>query len=274
MGQKNSFFYVYIVVIIIIVITYSLLNIDDVEYINFKDNYYYSKFIDNNLIRKLLNNNLLDKEVNKKNKILIITYDNRHDQEYIKIHNNNIKLYIQKWNYEYKFYNTCNKNNYWCKIHMVLDALKTNEYDYVMWLDSDTVIKNFDIDIGKILNKFSSDIFIGSDNNPKFYLTNAGVFIIKNTKIGINFLNHCINYIPTACFKKDGSLHGSWAGVCYEQGIMNLLIADKYYNYTTILSNEVIFNYNVCSNEVFIMHLYASSPDYRKKCFINGNFYY
>ena len=39
---------------------------------------------------------------------------------------------------------------------------------------------------------------------------------------------------------------------------MNILIHDKYSKNTTILTNDIIFNYNVCSDEVFIMHLYAS----------------
>jgi hypothetical protein len=138
-------------------------------------------------------------------------------------------------------------------------------------MDSDTIIKNFNIDIGKILNKYSSDIFIGSDNNTLFDITNAGVFIIKNSDIGINFLYDCIDYVSDKCLNNDGTLKGMWAASCYEQGVMNLLIVDKYYNYTTILTNDLIFNYNVCSDEVFIMHLYASSSNYRVRCFHSNN---
>jgi hypothetical protein len=148
-----------------------------------------------------------------------------------------------------------------------LDALKTNNYDYVVWLDSDTVIKNFNIDIGDIFNMFSSDIFVGSDNNLKYGLINAGVFAISNSDIGKNFLSECIQYINQDCFNSDGTLKGKWAGTCYEQGIMNILIHDKYYLYTTVLSNKIIFNYNVCSSNVFIMHLYASTPESRVSCF-------
>ena len=56
-------------------------------------------------------------------------------------------------------------------------------------------------------------------------------FIIKNTKIGINFLEDCIKEINYKCINKtDGSLKGNWAASCYEQGIMNILI-DKISNY-------------------------------------------
>jgi len=228
---------------------------------------YYNKFYKSKKMESLINNNKIELSNNKKNKILFITYDNRDNQDYVLIHNSNINEYVKKFNYEYKYYNYCDKNVYWCKIHFVLDALKTNNYDYVVWLDSDTIIKNFKIDIGEIFNMFSSDIFVGLDNNLKYGLINAGVFAVSNSDIGKNFLSECIEYINKDCFNNDGTLKGRWAGSCYEQGIMNILIHDKYYLYTTVLTNKVIFNYNVCSNDVFIMHLYASSPNSRVSCF-------
>ena len=261
----------YILIFIILLLLLNLILLNDEHYVLINDLNYFEKFSEKNVLTTLINNNLIEKPLNKKNKILFITYDNRKKEDYIKIHNHNITAYTKKWGYEYKFYNNCNENVYWCKIYMVLDALNKNIYDYVVWMDSDTVIKNFDIDIGNVLNRFSSDIFIGSDNNPKYDITNSGVFIVKNSTTGINFLNDCINEVSNKCINNDGSLKGMWAASCYEQGIINLVIADKYQQYTTILTNKFIFNYNKCSNDVFIMHLYASSPSYRKKCFISNN---
>lgn len=240
-------------------------------------------------VMQITYNNLLKREVRKKaaklcvENIQIHTYHSLavkfydpsaytdEDKEYVQIHNNNIKKYVQKYDYEYKYYYTCNENVYWCKIYMVLNALKTNLYDYVIWMDSDTIIKNSNIDIGKILCMFSSDIFIGSDNNFIYGLINSGVFIIKNSTIGVSFLNDCVNYLDSDCINTDGTLKGRWAGSCYEQGVMNILINDKYYNYTTVLNNKIIFNYNFCSDDVFIMHLYASSPSLRAICFKSNN---
>ena len=246
---------------------------------NYNDNYfvlqndknYYIKFSRKQIISKLINNNRLKNPIKKKNNILFITYDNRNNEEYVLIHNDNISKYAEKYDYEYMYYNKCNDNVYWCKMFMVLDALKKNKYDYVMWLDSDTIIKDFSVDIGDIFNKFSSDIFIGSDNNLSLDITNAGVFAVKNSPIGIKFLTECIEYVSDKCIRKDGSLRGIWAGTCYEQGVINILIAEKYQENTTILTNDIIFNYNVCSDDVFIMHLYASSPHYRVRCFNSKN---
>ena len=231
------------------------------------DKKYFEKMYQSKKINELVNNNMLKNPIKRKNKILFITYDNRYQLKYVSIHNDNLNKYVKKYNYEYIFYKTCNKNVYWCKIYFVLDVLKTNNYDYVVWLDSDTIIKKFDIDFGDILNMFSSDIFVGSDNNSTYNLINSGVFAIKNSIIGLNFLNDCINNINSDCMNFDGTLKGKWAASCYEQGVMNILIIDKYFNNTTILTNSIIFNYNVCSNDVFIMHLYASSSNNRINCF-------
>lgn len=265
-----------ILILIKIMIEYHIEeNYEDVKNTNlqikYDDENYNKKFYKSKKIDSLINNNLLSSINNKKNKILFITYDNRENLEYVKIHNSNIEKYVKKFGYDYKYYNHCDKNTYWCKIHLVLDALGTNNYNYVVWIDSDTVIKNFDIDIGDVFNMFSSDIFIGLDNNTNYGLINAGVFAIANTEIGQNFLLDCIQTVNKDCFNNNGTLKGKWACTCYEQGIMNILIHDKYYTNTTVLTNKVIFNYNVCQNDVFIMHLYASSPDLRVSCFKPNN---
>jgi hypothetical protein len=267
------------IILIKLIVEYNIDTFDNTSGINKKANLkillddleYYKKFNKSKKIDSLINVNKLKSSEKKKNRILFVTFDNRKNQEYVKIHNSNIEEYVNKFGYEYKFYTTCDKNVYWCKIHFVLEALETNQYDYVVWLDSDTVIKKFDIDIGDIFNMFSSDIFVGSDNHTRYGIINAGVFAIANTEIGTGFLYECINYINTDCFNADGTLKGRWAGTCYEQGVMNILIHDKYYPNTTVLTNRVIFNYNVCSDDVFIMHLYGSTPESRIKCFQSKN---
>ena len=235
--------------------------------INYNDVNYIKTFLNNNLFNKLVNNNLKNNIINKKYNILITTFDNRIKEKYIKIHNININNYVKKWNYKYKFTQKCNYNPYWCKIYNVLEELNTNLYDYVMWMDSDTFINNNNIDIGNIINKYTSDILIASDNHSKYNIINSGVFIIKNSVIGKQFLSDCIDNIQIRCHNKNGSLKGRWAASCYEQGVMNLLIKNKYYEYTTILSNNIILNYYLCNKDVFIMHLYANTSLDRYKCF-------
>lgn len=258
----------YIVLIILVIII--IYQMTDNSVSKYSDKKYFEKFR-NKIISKLRLNNKLKEPIKKDNKILIITYDNRPNLPYIKLHNDNLTEYCKKWNFTYKYYDSCEYNTYWCKIFMLLEELKNNDYDYVMWMDSDTYIFNQNISLSDIFNSYNSDIFIGSDNNPNYDLTNAGVFAIKNSEIGKNFLTDCINSFNIKCKKPNGELKGTWAATCYEQGIMNILIADKYNKNTTVLTNDLIFNYNRCNNNVFIMHLYASDNSYREKCFNSKN---
>ena len=259
----------FIVIILLLILAFILIKYNnDKAYIYFNDIEYYTQLILNRN-SKLLNNNLIN-NTNKNNRILIITFDNRPNIEYIKLHNKNLQDYCNKWGYEYQYYNTCEYNVYWCKIYLVLQLLNTNKYDYIMWLDSDTIIKNPNIELNSIINNYHSDIFIGHDKNNYLTILNAGVFIIKNSDIGKTFLKDCIkSFNKKKCLETNlGKLNGMWAGICYEQGIMNLLIINKYYNHTTLLPDYLINNSYECKNEVFIMHLYGATEQERKNCFI------
>lgn len=247
------------------------LEVDDFDkFVYENDIQYFKKFKNNNTMKQLLNNNMLGIKTAKKNRILFVTYENR-DNEYTKLHDASMEAYCKKWGYSYKRVrqNKYDVNVYWVKLFLVQEELYSGKYDYVLWLDSDTVIKQMDIDIGDIFNSYSSDIFVGSDNNPKYDLINSGVFAIKNSVEGLNFLQDCIDKMTNKCFGPNGKAKGMWAASCYEQGVMNMVIADKYSKQTTVLPNKYIFNFNQCSNEVFIMHLYASSTADRVACFRN-----
>ena len=217
--------------------------------------------------KKKINDNFTINNVKKINdnnnniKIIILSFDNRTNIDYIEDHNQNIKKYCQKWkNIEYKFTNFTNKNVYWNKIYLVLEKILTNNYDYVMWMDTDAMIVNQDIDIRNILLLFNSDIFLSHDNDyfKCENILNAGVFIIKNSSIGINLLKDAISYFENSkCLNDDNTLKGLYAARCYEQGTINDLIYSKYYKYTTILSTNIIFNTHYCNEESFILHNYG-----------------
>lgn len=262
----------YIVILfIIIAFILTLINVKDIEFY-YQDIKYATKVQWHKLFNSLSNNNLLDKPTEKTNKIAFVTFENRKEDEYINIHNSNIKAYCEKWNYDYLFYDTCIHNVYWCKMHFVLDALKSGKYDYVVWLDSDTIIKNKNISMDLIVNKYSSDIFVSTDGGLAAFC--AGVFIIKNSPIGISFIEDCINSQSNSCtIESENKLRGLWAGMCYEQGVMNMLIFNKYFKYTTCLPSHIIHNgyitdkNKMCDIDTFILHLYISNNDLRAKCF-------
>jgi len=240
---------------------------------------YYTKILGEGKMTTLIENNKLENPINKKNKILIITFDNRPNEKYVELHNKNLEEYAKKWDLEYKFITECNHNIYWCKMYMVYEQLLTNKYDYVMWLDSDTIIKKMDINLNDIVNKYSSDIYVGLDREDVLFgmdfmdlaeAINAGIFIIKNSEIGKSFMKSCINYYEKhydQCYVDDIKLNGLWAGPCYEQGQMNIQIVNNFSKYTTILPRLIFYNDGKCNNKSFINHVYGQTADYREKCF-------
>lgn len=264
--------YYSIIIIIIFLIFASLITIVNMEdYEFYRDDFMY--FIKSEWKHNyLLNNNLLDKPIQKDNRFAIITFENRKDK-YTELHNKNIQNYCDKWNYKYFFYDKCEDNVYWCKMYMVLNALKSGDYDYVMWMDSDSVIKNNNISLNSIVNKYSSDIFVTYDN--KYSVFNAGIFIIKNSPIGISYMEDCIKNNRNSCLIPNSiQLRGQWTGLCYEQGVMNKIIFNKYAKYSTGLPNYVVYNMDIddtmktCNSDTFILHLYGSSDELRTKCFL------
>ena len=255
-----------ILIIIFIFLIVFLINKD--KEIDENDKKYFETFKKGNkFFSKLINNNILEEPKTVKNKFLFLSFDNRTNISYITKHNENVNNYVKQYGYEYKFLTKCFYNVYWCKILLVLEELKTNKYDYVVWLDTDTAIQNINIDINDIVNKFDSDIFVGNDNTLTTDTINSGIFIIKNSANGINFLQDCINNVKKKCFKQNNTLFGKWAGYCYEQGQMNLMIAMKYSKNTTVLPNNILFSYHICSNDTFIMHFYNTKNKNRDSCF-------
>lgn len=239
---------------------------DDINLLKLYQKIKLSDLLNNN---KNINNPEVSEEARKNNKykIAFLTYEDR-NEEYIKMHNSNVKLYCDKWGYEY-IHVSQNKKNispYWYKIFLIKDLLE-KDYDYVFWLDSDTAIMNFNVDLGDdILNNYDSDIFVGSDN-IKYDIVNAGLFIIRNSEIGKEFINDWIAEYKQYCEKGNGELRGRWAMSCYEQGHLNKLIYEKYSKYTSFLDRSIFQNNNNCFEDVFVMHHYGGDKIKRAKCF-------
>ncbi len=186
----------------------------------------------------------------KKLKIIIITAENRNDP-YIGYHDSNFAKYARTNGYYYSRTNNCSisvATTYWCKIHKVKELLEdTNDYDYIMWADSDTIITS-DTPLESYLSKFGNkDIIIGVDcktSCKKNHEINAGVFMVRKNQTGIDFINDCIKTLNDRPYCiKNGKEQGEWAGECYEQGIMNELVFGRYHKYSYVdYKSELIYS--------------------------------
>lgn len=256
---------IFIIIVIVFILLWVVIN-----YIIF---FVTSEFCsDNNLSIFNIKNLVTDNNNKLSNlKIAIITIENR-ESEYLKIHNKSISKYCKKFGYDYIFKTTYDSDLpvYWHKLLIVKDHLK--DYDYILWLDSDTIICNYDIQL-ELLIKNNKDIYIGYDYPillQKVYC--AGVFMLKNSDTSINFLNDCLNdYLGNNFCKENGKpvLKGKWAGQCYEQGIMNKMIKNKYEKETLIISDKIFRNciFPLKVTDYFILHLYCKDKPQVSKHF-------
>jgi len=80
-----------------------------------------------------------------------------------------------------------NRSLHWCKIKIVKELLDNNDFDYVLFLDADAIISDFNQNIEDFIDDNYNIIFaedVGSHSSM-----NTGVFLIKNNEWSKNFLN-------------------------------------------------------------------------------------
>jgi len=217
----------------------------------------------------------------KKRKIAFLTTEDR-DFDYIQLHDRSFEEYSKNNGYSYIRLNNCEKSvatTYWCKIYKVKELLFSNKYDYVVWIDSDTIVSNKDVSIDHLISKYGEkDIIIGNykifGNIIGINLYCAGVFLIKNSEVGKKFINDCIEYLEdhTKCIVNSKE-QGFWAGVCYEEGAMNILLKGKYKNYVYV-DNKYDIIYTPIGSvgnkpSALILHLAGSKNEKRYEVFKN-----
>lgn len=107
---------------------------------------------------------------------------------------------------EYNKRKYCEKHNYdliiqtknfhhshlgFAKIGLVLELLKSNKYDWIYWVGSDTMITNYDIRLSDLI-----------DDNYHFIISydiwdfNSDSFLIKNSPEAIKYFDNIWNLIP------------------------------------------------------------------------------
>lgn len=219
-------------------------------------------------------------------KITIVSLDTRKN-ELVDLHNNNVNNYAMKHNYKYNFYDNLieNKNKnfpvYWLKLILIKELMeKENDDDYFLWLDTDAMIIDDDVPIETLINLSpDSSIFIGcdffTDILPFTKIYCAGVFLLKNDTISYQFINQCLLNFEKNTFCKDSNnnyiLNGSWAGECYEQGVMNQILKTNEYfqKYLFTIPNEFVSNTHLPAFGVVILHMFDRNKDKITKTFAN-----
>jgi hypothetical protein len=257
-----------IIVIIILIVSILIIYNTPYPYLEFKRVISFLKSHKNNYISLPM----------KKLRIAIITAENR-NEKYIELHDNSVNEYCNMHGYTYIRTDNCPKeqsSTYWCKIHKIRDSI--DKYDYIIWLDSDTIIINKNIPIEYYLSKYGyPDIIFGKQSMPldiARYVINAGIIIIKNSNVGKMFINDAINKINSLSECIVGQTEqGFWAGVCYEEGIMNILVKDDKYKNNVFIDMDYEFilhqmdvDVNIGDSIIFL-HLPGYTNNKREKIF-------
>lgn len=115
--------------------------------------------------------------------------------------------YAKKHNYDFIYQDSILDKNlpvYWQKPIMIKKVLDTNDYNWVFYIDSDSMIMNHDIKLESLIDNnydiiMSKTIYCTDFTNPNFSnltdpntLVNASHILIKNTELSKNFLNDII----------------------------------------------------------------------------------
>lgn len=195
-------------------------------------------------------------------KIVIITFENR-PLLLNKYHNRSFTRYATKYDYKYIFLNQYKSDLpiYWWKIQIVLDYLQTNQdFDYIVWADSDIMVC-IDLPIEWIISHTSLPFLVSLDNNDiknNKNAYNAGFFILKRCDLSIEFLQSCINHFieNSKCKDKNNNyqLNSEWAGICYEQGVMNYFLNSSYQSHCYPIPKTMVRSHNQFVNDVIFMH--------------------
>lgn len=91
--------------------------------------------------------------------------------------------YYDKYNFDF-FYEekvlTSERHPAWSKI-LLLERELEKDYDYVVWIDDDIIIMNYDIDFRDIIRRYEPEnIMVDDNNNLGKWNINTGMIVCKN----------------------------------------------------------------------------------------------
>jgi hypothetical protein len=204
-------------------------------------------------------------------KICVVMYYDAAIKEYGDINYNINKMYCAKYNIPIFLSNTrtyANRPPAWEKLPLVLKYI--TQYDYVIWIDADAHFYNEAPNIADFINAHKGhNIIFSKDFGNKGI--NSGVFIVKNSKYCIDFLNK---------WAYDEHLYNNNSSrVWWEQGVLlDMVKVNMFY----INDQSVAVNYGILqhffkneqtpeSNNPFICHMAGRS--YNDRVSISKKYY-
>jgi SAM-dependent methyltransferase len=154
----------------------------------------------------------------------------------------------------------------WYKPHLILEVFEKHNSDYVLFLDTDAIISDFNGSIEDFIDE-NYNLIVANDVSTHS-LMNAGVFLIKNNEWSIKFLNDWWDlgqtlkpsqtrndFVNPLSFEVEGYfMNGLWM----DQTILTYMYEniEEYRNKINIISNRS-FNWMTYNDNNFIFHAYS-----------------
>jgi len=195
-------------------------------------------------------------------KICVVTLFTEEIEKESKLSTLNKKKYCEKYNIDYRFFygRASERHAQWDKIQCVLQTLP--EYDYVVWMDSDTVFNNFDISLLDLINDninfdslFCSDVCYTEGVNH--LMVNTGVMLFKNSEWSFELLSKVWNSINDYSLTKLNK--HSYEGFPHEQGkICEILLNEDTSKYKIFPQSKFNTHPNMANDSTFVIHYMGS----------------
>lgn len=223
-----------IIILILILIILIILNFNKIIYENFEEFKYPIKDVKPDLV------------INENADICFIFFYTKNIEDYAKHSLHNVKNYCQKYGYALQSFSEKFNDEVspcWNKVCSIIKLLP--KYRYVVWIDCDAIIINFDKKIEDFINRDpSKDIYMCHDISINKECINSGVLIIKNTE--------WTNELFKKVWNSD-TYHGhNDQNVLLDEIIMDAFPNDELLEYKEILdstSGEKIFKYKKYCNK-------------------------
>jgi len=214
----------------------------------YKERRYVEEF---KLLETPMYSHIFGKVIKRKYKIGICTMAIGEEyKEIVKYGQKTIKKYTEIHNYG--FHDDDNlydkkRSPAWSKILLLSKYMKT-EYDYVIWIDADTIIMSPNVKIEDIIecHMDGNDILVAQDCK----LINTGVIIIKNTEWSRKFIDLIYD-------QEQFIEHGNWEQAAFIDLLQNNISNSSKHVKVLNLSEQNLINsyhYSFFYNDCFILH--------------------
>jgi hypothetical protein len=253
-----------ILIIILILIILILLFYNEIKYFNDISNSKYN----------IVSPDLYKKSENSK-KILILSTDNR-DLNYIKLHKQSWEKYANKHTYTYLFEQPCtNLPIYFCKYQRILELMKTTNFDYYVWVDSDTIVnkKFIDFTLESMISQVGEETDVITSYMPNLDKKGGTLigsfYVFKNNESTKKLLQDCLDKIDYSKWKNGKCSNCLYGGNYYDEAALFYCIQENKQIIHKVIDGKFISNKKLCDSSYFIIHCMDKTD--AEFCFLNNS---